>query len=77
MSENEMTGNIFLFARSETRDAPISEKAKAQSRIVERVCAGDEEAFGELYKCFAPMVHGIVLARVQRGEVADIVQEVF
>ncbi len=77
MSENEMTGNIFLFARSETRAAPISEKAKAQSRIVERVCAGDEEAFGELYKCFAPMVHGIVLARVPRDEAADIVQEVF
>ncbi len=77
MPENEMTGNIFLFARSETKAAPISEKAQAQSRIVERVCAGDEEAFGELYKMFAPMVHGIVLARVPRDEAADIVQEVF
>ncbi|MEP7038023.1 MAG: sigma-70 family RNA polymerase sigma factor [Acidobacteriota bacterium] len=77
MPENEMTGNIFLFARSETRAAPISEKATAQAQIVERVCAGDEEAFGELYKLFAPMVHGIVLARVPRDEAADIVQEVF
>ncbi|MBA2606487.1 MAG: sigma-70 family RNA polymerase sigma factor, partial [Acidobacteria bacterium] len=35
------------------------------------------EAFGELYKIFAPLVHGIVLARVPRDEVSDIVQEVF
>ena len=74
-----MTGNMFLFAKSETRAdaAPMTDKAVAQSRIVERVCAGDEDAFGELYKSFAPMVHGIVLARVPRDEAADIVQEVF
>ncbi len=74
-----MTGNAFLFAKSEIRDdaAPISEQIKAQTRLVERVRAGDEEAFGELYKFFAPMVHGIILARVPRDEVADIVQEVF
>ncbi len=80
MPESEMTGNMFLFAKSETRAdaaAPMSEKAIARARLVERVCAGDEDAFGELYKCFAPMVHGIVLARVPRDEAADIVQEVF
>ncbi len=79
MPENEMTGNMFLFAKSETREsaAPVSEKATAAARLVERVSAGDEQAFGELYKCFAPMVHGIVLARVPRDEAQDIVQEVF
>ena len=79
MSESEMTGNAFLFAKSEIRDdaAPISEQVKAQTRLVERIRAGDEEAFGELYKFFAPMIHGIILARVPRDEVADIVQEVF
>ncbi len=45
--------------------------------LVERVCAGDENAFNEFYKKFSPMVHGIVLARVPRDEVDDIVQEVF
>lgn len=45
--------------------------------MLERACAGDEEAFNEIYKIFAPLVHGIVLARVPRDEAADIVQEVF
>jgi len=78
MPESEMTGNLFLFARSETTaTAPATEKVKAEARLVERICVGDREAFGELYKIFAPVVHGIVLARVPRDEVADIVQEVF
>ncbi len=33
--------------------------------------------FDELYKQYAPMVHGIVLARVPYDEAGDIVQEVF
>ncbi len=78
MPENEMTGNIFYFARSETKTpATVQETVKAEARLVERVCAGDREAFNELYKLFAPMVHGIVLARVPRDEVDDIVQNVF
>ena len=45
--------------------------------MVERVRAGDKNAFEELYRKFSSLVHGIVLARVPRDEVADIVQEVF
>ena len=75
MPESEMTGNLFLFTNAAT--APATEKIKAEARLIERVCEGDEEAFGELYKIFAPLVHGIVLARVPRDEVQDIVQEVF
>ncbi len=45
--------------------------------LVERVCAGDKDAFDEFYKKLSPMVHGIVLARVPRDEVDDIVQDVF
>src|SRR5215213_3720417 len=80
MSENEMTGNILFFARREakaTATAPTPETVRAEARIVERVRAGDQEAFNELYKMFAPMIHGIVLARVPRDEVDDIVQNVF
>jgi RNA polymerase sigma-70 factor (ECF subfamily) len=80
MSENEMTGNILYFARREakaTAAAPAPETVRAEARIVERVRAGEREAFGELYKMFAPMIHGIVLARVPRDEVDDIVQNVF
>ena len=45
--------------------------------LVDRVRSGDREAFGEIYRMFAPMVHGIVLARVPHDEVQDIVQDVF
>jgi len=76
MPESEMTGNLFLFTNA-AATAPATEKIKAEARLVERVCEGDEEAFNEIYKIFAPLVHGIVLARVPREEVQDIVQEVF
>ena len=71
-----MTGNIFYFAKA-AAIAPATEALTAEARLVERVCAGEREAFDELYKLFAPMVHGIVLARVPRDEVDDIVQNVF
>lgn len=80
MSENEMTGNILYFAKGETKtaaDVSAAEVIKPEARLVERICAGDEEAFGELYKKFAPLVHGIILARVPRDEAPDIVQNVF
>jgi RNA polymerase sigma-70 factor (ECF subfamily) len=77
MPDSGMTGNIFFFAQTETTAATAAQKVTAQAQIVERVGQGDAEAFGELYKMFAPMVHGIILARVPRDEVADIVQEVF
>ena len=38
---------------------------------------GDRSAFGRLYDRFAPMVHGLLLARVPRAEVDDLVQDVF
>lgn len=72
MPEQEMTANMFLFT-----NATAVTKIKAEARLVERICAGDEDAFGELYKMFAPLVHGILLARVPFDEVDDLVQEVF
>jgi len=38
---------------------------------------GDRAAFTRLYEDFAPMVHGILLARVPRDEVDDLMQDVF
>ncbi len=76
MPESEMTGNLFLFTNA-AATAPATERVKDEARLVERVYAGDEEAFNEIYKIFAPLVHGIVLARVPRDEAADVVQEVF
>ena len=75
MPDREMTGNLFLFARSEPPAAAAAPSAEA--RLVARIAAGDEEAFGEFYRKYAPMVHGIILARVPRDETPDLVQEVF
>jgi RNA polymerase sigma-70 factor, ECF subfamily len=41
------------------------------------VAAGDQEAFGRLYKDYVRMVHAILLGRIPRRDVDDLVQEVF
>lgn len=38
---------------------------------------GDRAAFGRLYDLYGRMVHGVLLARVPRDDVEDLVQEVF
>ena len=45
--------------------------------LVRSAQAGDADAFAELYQRFARMVHGVVLARIARTEVDDVVQDVF
>jgi RNA polymerase sigma-70 factor (ECF subfamily) len=47
------------------------------TRLVRSAQAGDGEAFAELYQRFARMVHGVVLTRIARTEVDDVVQDVF
>lgn len=47
------------------------------ARLVRSAQEGDGEAFAELYQRFARMVHGVVLARIARTEVDDVVQDVF
>lgn len=38
---------------------------------------GDRAAFGRLYERYAPMVHGVLLAKVPVCDVDDLVQDVF
>src|SRR6186997_2409446 len=45
--------------------------------LVKAVLDGDREGFGRLYALYAPLVHGILLARVPRTEVDDLVQDIF
>lgn len=45
--------------------------------IVESARAGDRRALAALYRHFAPLVHGILLAYVPVGEADDLVQDVF
>ena len=39
--------------------------------------AGDRDAYGELYARFARAVHAVLLARLPRTQVEDLVQDVF
>lgn len=48
-----------------------------ESLLVKAVLAGNRDMFGRLYQLYAPLVHGILLARLPRSEVEDTVQEIF
>ncbi len=73
------TGSELLFMvgpeRAEAVEGGVRQTAEAA--LVEAVRAGDREAFTELYELYAPLVHGLLLARVPYCEVGDLVQDVF
>ena len=78
MFELEATAEMLLMspqvkASSETR----SPETTIEAVLVRAVLAGDRNGFERLYNLFAPMVHGILLARVPRSEVDDLVQDIF
>lgn len=73
MPDREIAGNSFFFSTP----AASAVDASPRSRMIAAIRAGDNEAFGEFYREFAPLVHGILLARLPRDEVQDAVQEVF
>ena len=61
-------------------DAFVTEQAceaMDDATLVHSAQHGDRAAFGRLYERFAPMVHGILLAKVPVGAVDDLVQDVF
>jgi len=50
---------------------------KTTAAIVEAARAGDNQALSELYRRFAPVVHGILLSYVSAAEADDLTHEVF
>jgi RNA polymerase sigma-70 factor (ECF subfamily) len=44
---------------------------------VEAARGGDRAAFGRLFRQLAPLVHGVLLARVRPAEADDLMQDVF
>jgi RNA polymerase sigma-70 factor (ECF subfamily) len=67
------TGKL-LFAEGLRQGAEVQ---TPEAALVEAARAGDHAAFGRLYDLYAPLVHGVLLARVPYGEVSDLVQDVF
>lgn len=69
MSINENTAGCVTFpldlSASEVRHEHVMESE------------GKEQEFNRLYLKYAPLVHGVLLARLPRDEVQDVMQEVF
>ena len=59
------------------RLAPAESQESPEAKLVRMVLAGDRDMFGRLYELYAPLVHGILLARMPRSEVEDLVQDIF
>ena len=75
----EATGGVIVAAfggRERVIGAPAAERADGAA-LVEAVRTGDRAAFDRLYALYAPLVHGIILARVPRDEADDLAQDVF
>jgi RNA polymerase sigma-70 factor (ECF subfamily) len=52
-------------------------QAAALGATIRAVAAGDQDAFSRLYADYARMVHAILLGRVPRRDVDDLLQDVF
>lgn len=81
-----MSGSLFLAVAGRGRQTmPAAEPGgggeaggpSEGSLLVGAMRRGDKRAFERLYELYAPMVHGVLLARVPRDEVDDLVQDVF
>jgi RNA polymerase sigma-70 factor, ECF subfamily len=62
-------------APAETTPSPATDAP--ETSLVSAVLAGDRDSFGRLYQLYSPLVHGILLARMPRSEVEDLVQDIF
>jgi RNA polymerase sigma-70 factor, ECF subfamily len=54
-----------------------SDAGAAEPGLVEAARHGDRAAFGQLYCQYAPMIYGVLLARVPRADAEDLVHDVF
>jgi RNA polymerase sigma-70 factor (ECF subfamily) len=52
-------------------------QAVEDGHLVRQALEGDRTAFAQLYERYARVVHGLLLARVSRDHVEDLVQDVF
>src|SRR5437016_3451480 len=71
----EAEANILLM--TQPFSAPKIEEQPVEVALVKAVLDGERDRFARLYEMYAPLVHGILLARVPRDEVDDLVQDIF
>jgi RNA polymerase sigma-70 factor (ECF subfamily) len=67
----------MLLTSTPAHAAEQSQEPAIEVTLVRAVLDGDREGFARLYDRYAALVHGILLARVPRAEVDDLVQDIF
>jgi RNA polymerase sigma-70 factor (ECF subfamily) len=78
MYELEATVDMIpMSSQAKASIEPPQKETPIEFVLVKAVLEGDKEAFGRLYDLYAALVHGILLARVPRAEVDDLVQDIF
>src|SRR5688500_5186928 len=71
------TANMLLMNPLAPAAAELTTEAPpVEVGLVKAALEGDRDGFGRLYGLYAPLVHGILLARVPRAEVDDLVQDI-
>jgi RNA polymerase sigma-70 factor (ECF subfamily) len=60
-----------------TKQEISDQNESPEAVLVRAVLAGNQDMFGRLYELYAPLVHGVLLARMPRSEVEDVVQDIF
>lgn len=71
------TANMLVINPLADAVPEMAQEQPVEIGLVRSVLEGDREGFGRLYDLYAPLVHGILLARVPRAEVDDLVQDIF
>src|SRR5919112_79244 len=69
--------DMLLTSPQANAAAEQSQETAIEVVLVKAVLEGDRDGFSRLYDLYAPLVHGILLARVPRAEVDDLVQDIF
>jgi RNA polymerase sigma-70 factor (ECF subfamily) len=74
---------VLTFRASGRAPGAVEQPPDASARLgalaatIRAVAAGNQDAFAQLYADYVRMVHAIVLGRVPRRDVDDLVQDVF
>lgn len=77
MYDFDATADVLLMRPQATAAMQQTDETAIEAVLVGAALAGDRDGFGRLYNLYAPLVHGILLARVPRAEVDDLVQDIF
>lgn len=77
MYELDATADVLLMRPQANAATQQLNETAVEAVLVTAALEGDRDGFGRLYGLYAPLVHGILLARVPRAEVDDLVQDIF